>query len=170
MTSFFELIINHHLRVDCFDQSKRVYEEMIYPLVYQFATSDKPFSWVYQSTEIFYRVGSDVGILSSRCLCGVFLESFITLDWMIFTTLAKQTNRLGSIHGVPTTFLESVFFSIFFSLNMPVWSRKHFWWKKIGSFLSKISRSRSLFRYMSNIVKIMQKSREKTKIFPETML
>ena len=30
----------------------------------------------------------------------------------------------GSIHGVPTTFWK-VFFLNFFSLNMPVWSRKH---------------------------------------------
>ena len=71
-------------------------------------------------------------------------------------------NEYGSIHGVPTTFWK-VFFFNFFSLNMPVWSRKHFWWKKIGSFLSNISRSRSFFKYMSNIVKIMQNISGKNK-------
>jgi len=36
----------------------------------------------------------------------------------------QQTiNNIGSIHGVPTNFLESVFFSF----NMAVWSKEHFW-------------------------------------------
>ena len=64
--------------------------------------------------------------------------------------------RCGSIHGDPSTFLERVFFR-FFWLKMPKRSRKHFWWKKLRTFLSKIARSRSFFRNVFGIARNTQK-------------
>jgi hypothetical protein len=76
------------------------------------------------------------------------ISQIVDIDWATFGVTYVQCliyiNICGWIHGDPATFWKVLFFH-FFPSKMPVCSRKHFWWKKTGSFLLKIPSSGAVF-------------------------
>ena len=82
-------------------------------------------------------------------------------DRTIFFIRCIGKMYMGDSMRTHPLFLERFFFSIFFRLKHPIFVRKHFWWKKIGSYLWKTPSFLAFFRYTYSVFSYIEKMTEK---------